>query len=418
MPFEKDQLVAQAIAQEVVVAATRKYLLLFLFLVLIESSSIAKTKVDIVNNIMLQSGNGGKQVQDGSGNQELSIYEPSIYIDSQITPHTTIFGNFLIDMWSSASEAIFDGNTGASGRALVAQPKKAEDEDEDDDDGGSGSSGDVQKKLQERYGFNVGVSQKFGTLTVTPRLGYSYEFDYKSINGGITLDKSFADENFVVSLGYQGFFDSTHPYDAATMQFQDWQSKRTHSIDLSASQVLTKSDLIYLGYNYTNQSGFLAGSQNTVDLSGTRVNEIMPNSRNRNSINLRYVHGFTDALAVHLDYRFYFDDWGFKTHTIEPSLLFGFDEDQGLVKIFYRYYMQNASTYYQDRFASAKTYMTSDSDLAKFNAHEGGAMVSHEWNLKKKSPIKSINVSASGLYYHRSNDLNAGIFQFGFGGTF
>lgn len=401
--------------------AIRKIIFLFLFFILTESLALAKTKFDLVNNVMLQSGHGGKQVHDGSGNQSLTIFEPVLYIDSQVTPHTTIFGSALIDLWTSASEGIFDTNTGASGRAVSTKGAKgvrrAEDgEDNEDEDDDSVSTGGSTSPLQNRIGFNLGVAQKIGKFTLTPRIGYSSEFDYRSLNGGLNLQKSFADDNFVVSLGYQLFLDSTHPYNITSSAFTNWQSKRTQSVDCSVSQILSQSDLILLGYSYTNQSGFLAGSQNSIDLNGTRISEILPSGRNRNSASLRYVHGFTDNIATHLDYRFYFDDWGLKSHTIAPSLLFSFNEEAGLVKFFYRFYQQNAVNYYQDSFTAQNAYMTSDSDLAKFSANEGGALLSYSWELKHA--LKSISLSGGASYYRRSNDLTGTIFQFGIGGTF
>lgn len=409
----------------VVVAVTKRFrnafflLLLFLF---IQSQAVAKTKMQLVNNVMMQSGSDGKQVADGSGNEDLTIFEPVFYVDSQLTPKTHIFGSLTADVWSSASEAIFDTTTGASGKAVAAgnsahidKESEQEDEREDDENEDDDSSGS-HRKLEKRLGLDLGVSQKVGTFTFTPRLGYSSEFDYRSINGGLSIAKSFAEDNFVLAAGYQLFWDKTHPFDAANAQFLDWQNKRTQSFDLSVSQILSPSDLILVGYNFTMQNGYLAGSRNTVELAGKRLNEVLPDSRLRHAATMRYVHGFNDFLALHLDYRYYFDNWGFRAHTAEPSLAIGFHEDDGLVKLFYRYYQQNASTYYKDNFSANKTYMTADSDLAAFHANEAGALVSYSWDLG--AVLKSINASAGASYYMRSNHLNVSLFQLGIGGTF
>ncbi len=61
--------------------------------------------------------------------------------------------------------------------------------------------------------------------------------------------------------------------------------------------------------------------------------------------------------------------------------------------------------------------MTSDSTLARFQANEGGAMVTYQWD--RQGWLKDITLSGTGLFYHRSHDgLNIEIFQVGFGGAF
>lgn len=382
---------------EAAVAVIKKGCAVIILIVCLERTAIARTKFEVITSFMNQSGNGGRQVFDGSGNEDGQVYEPVLFLESQITRNTNIFGTVLADLWSSASEAIFDTNTGASGRAVAGQTPET--------------------VLKRRIAFNLGASQKIKSWTLTPRVGYSYEFDYRSLNGGLRVDKSFAQDNFLVSLDYQAYFDRTHAVDIATGQFANWQPKRVHTVGVSASQILTPSDLILVGYSFTHQSGFLAGTQNTVDQNGARVSETLPNQRNRNTVTLRYVHGFTDDLATHADYRLYLDDWGILAHTFEPSLYLGFNGDSGLIKFFYRFYLQSASTYYQNSFPTQKRFMTSDSDLASFQANEGGVMATYEWGLR--GWLKQITLSGTGLYYHRSHDgLNVEIFQLGFGGAF
>ncbi len=135
---------ARVIVQEVVVGATKKLILLFTFILLLEKMALATTKFELMNNFMYQSGKGGKQVIDGSGDQQLNIVEPVFYLESDISKNTHLFGSALVDLWSSASEAIFDSTTGASGRAL----------------------GDEERVWQERIGFDLGVSQKIKTWTI------------------------------------------------------------------------------------------------------------------------------------------------------------------------------------------------------------------------------------------------------------
>jgi len=60
--------------------------------------------------------------------------------------------------------------------------------------------------------------------------------------------------------------------------------------------------------------------------------------------------------------------------------------------------------------------MTSDSDLAKFTAHEFGVQGSYVWDLGKA--VDALEFGGSALYYGRSNGLKAYIFQLNFGVQF
>lgn len=387
-------------------AATKRIVFAVILLVYLQTKAIAGTKVELQTNFMNQSGHRGHQVQDGSGDERMRIYEPVVYVDSQITKNTNLFASGLVDLWTSASEHIFDTNTGASGRSLGGERGEG---------GAHNDSG--MTSLQNRIAFDLGVGQKIGTWKLTPRVGFSTEFDYRSINGGLRAEKSFLEDNLTLALGYQIFADRTHPFDATAQKFLNWQSKTTQSVDASVTQILSPSDLILVGYNFTNQSGFLAGTQNTVDVGGTRISEILPRGRNRNAAVLRYVHGWNDWFSTHMDYRFYFDNWGILANTIEPSLYFAFHDDQGLVKLFYRFHQQTASKYYADAFPRRETFMTSDSDLDKFDAHEFGALLYYGWDFKH-SFLKTLTLSADASHYHRTNHLVGTIVGVGVGGSF
>lgn len=367
--------------------------LVIVLIVLLESQALAQTSVKIVGNYINQRGANGKQVLDESGDEGLMVYEPILFIQSQITPNTTIAGSFTADLWTSASEAIFDANSGASAGG--------------DDD---------ETKLQSRYNGDLSVSLERGQWTIAPKIGYSYEFDYQSINGGLSLERRFLEDNFVVSAGYYYFHDRVHPFNVTTRAWDDWTSKRGHNVQVSASQTLTPSDIVLLGYSYIRQDGALEGNVNSIAVGGVRRNEVLPDMRNRHAATLRYVHGFSEAVSFHGDYRYYFDDWGVRAHTIEPALYFAFADDAGLIKLYDRVHLQTGTDYYADSFQTATEFMTSDSELQSFTANEVGGNITYRW--ENTGAIDGFELGATALYYSRSNGLNAVLGQVSFGVTF
>ena len=389
-------------------AAIRKFIFALALLLCLERAVYSRITAELVVNSMYQSGHGGKQVYDGSGDQSLTLYEPVLYINSQIDHDTSVFGSVVFDALSSASARAFDSGTGASGGG-----------------GGGDDSGEGGDSLlggwQSRVGLDLGFSKRAGSWLFTPTAGYSSELSYRSLHGGLNVQKFLAEDNFVVSAGVFHFADAANPWDVSKGEFSGFKAKTTNSANVSVSQLLSVNDLVLGGVSYTRQGGFLEGTRNTVS-TGTavtdRANEDLPQGRDKFTANTRYVRSLGENLAFHLDYRYYTDSWNIRAHTWEPSLAVSFSEEKGVFRAHYRRYTQTAARYYYGgSFSGARSGKTSDSDLAKFSANEGGVQVSYspepgggggtEWSY-----------GGTAVYYKRSNDLQALIFQFSLNAKF
>ena len=367
----------------------RRYIFIVLLLVLVVKEIVlAKTKISLLNNFLFQSGNGGRQVNDDSGSEDLSLFQPMLFIESQINELTNLNIDGVFDTWTAASEKAFDTGTGASGRIVG----------------------------ETRSGVDIGISHRKKTWIFSPSAGFSDEMDYKSIHGKMNINKSFAEDNFNIGVGYRYYEDSARLYDIIGKTWLDWLPRRTHSVDAAVSQILSRKDIVLIGCGITRQSGYLEGNRNTVKVAGTRILEVLPDKRNKFVSTLRHVHGLNDVLALHTDYRYYRDDWDIRAHTLEPSLAFALQEDAGLLQLIYRYSQQSKAKYYGDEFAVPEQYMTSDSDLASFHSDEAGIRYSYEWDTK--SVFDNMEAGGSVFYYVRSNDLSAVIFQLSIGGSF
>jgi hypothetical protein len=371
------------------VAAIKKVLLSFVLAAALEASALAATSLDLVLNYLSQGGKGGRQVYDGSGDQDLTIYEPVLYVNHEIDSKTAVFGSVVYDLLSSASNKAFDTGTGAS-------------------EGG----------WQDRKAVNAGYSKRAGDWMFTPTLGFSTELSYKSLSGGLNVQRFFAEENFVLSAGIFHYADQAKPWDISAGAFRKWQDKTTDSVNLSATQLLSERDMVLAGVSYTSQSGYLEGTRNTVD-TGSRVEEALPGSREKYTLSGRYVRSLRENLALHLDYRYYTDSWDIKAHTFEPALAVSFAEDKGIYRVFYRLHSQSEARYYQDSFLTgARTYMTSDSDLDKFSANEAGVQFTYAPERWEGMMGGDWTWGGTALYYDRSNDLDALIMQLSLGVKF
>ena len=203
----------------------RKYLLAFFFLVHLERSAMAKMDLDLVVNSLYQSGRGGKQVYDGSGDQSLTLIEPVLYLNSQIDHNTSVFGSLVFDALSSASAKAFDSGTGASKGAGGGGGG------EDGEGGGGGDS--LMPGWQTRVGAEAGYSKKTGTWLFTPTAGFSHELSYNSLHGGMNVQKFLAEDNFVLSAGLFHFSDEANPWDIQKRKFAGFKAKTTNSINFT-----------------------------------------------------------------------------------------------------------------------------------------------------------------------------------------
>lgn len=372
-------------------AAIRKILFSAILAVCLEGAASAKVSLDLVTNYLSQSGKGGPQSYDGSGDQELTIFEPVLYVTSQIDHNTSLFGSVVYDLLSSASNKAFDTGTGAS-------------------KGG----------WQDRKGVDAGYSKRKGSWMFTPTAGYSTELSYKSLHGGVNVQKFMAEDNFVLSGGVFYYADETKPWNLTAGAFDKFRSKTTRSVNLSATQILSEREIGLVGVSYTRQSGYLEGTRNTVYsvAASTRIAEAMPGEREKYTFTARYIRSLRENLALHADYRYYEDSWNIRAHTMEPSVARSFADEKGALRVFYRLYTQKAAKYYAHSFASAQPNMTSDSDLAAYTANEAGAQFSYALEDWDALGMSDWTWGGTALYYSRSNNLKAVILQVTLGAKF
>lgn len=335
-------------------------ILLSVFLIFISIQSAfaemmekGKTKVKTLLNVYTQKSSSGKQVLDNSGNEDVTVIEPEIFVKHQITADTEINASFTIDTWTAESDTILDGKTGASGEG---------------------------KKGQARVAPTFGVRREVGKSKYGMNLGFSSEYDYTSKNISADYEHSFADDNFTLGVGIQYYADTVSLFPditpPANAKITKDLTRDIYAINLGASQILTRKDIVEVSATLANSKGRLESTAGTVDVGGTREVEVLPGKRSRNAVSAKWVHAFNDEMAFNLSYRNYFDDWGARAHTIRGAYLIALREEQDFLEIALRYHSQRAVDYYKDRFGTAERFMTSDSDMSKFSSIEPSVMYS------------------------------------------
>ncbi|OFZ16335.1 MAG: hypothetical protein A2X86_21690 [Bdellovibrionales bacterium GWA2_49_15] len=374
--------------------------LCFVFLLLMQKTYAGgKYSVKFLFNLFGQLGDEGKQVYDDSGNQNLAVFEPMIFVEHWIDEKTNVNAQFVFDVWTAASDTRLDGNSGASGGGVTGQTRTA------------GKLAYGHKEKSHAWSTNLGISN---------------EYDYRSLNFGGNFTQNFAQDNFFLSLSPQLFLDQAASYDVERSDTNKFKIRKIYSLDLSGSQFLSDSDVLNVGYTYIGMQGMLNNIANTVKVLDnttdrfSRTGERLPSSRNRHAAYAKYVHAFSDETALYLNYRYYTDDWKVTAHTYEINPRFSLSEGNQFLMFSYRYYDQKSSQYYADQFATALPLMTSDSDMDTLMAHRYGV---HFSQISEREKIFNLKIEdleyTTALYYsQRSNGLKYAIVQLAVGTSF
>ena len=390
--------------------ATNKYLKAFhsiLFFILALQNTFAemmekgKTKVKTIFNLYHQNSNDGRQVVDNSGREETNVVEPMIFIEHQINEDTAISGHVIFDAWTAASDTKLDNYTGASGTPIMGQARIA------------ANLGIRQEKKADKNRWNYGAN-----------LGFSSEYDYRSLNGSLNLSRSFAKDNFTLAGGIQYYKDEVGLFDQitnpATSAINQNRERTILATNLTASQILTARDLLQFDLTFARSEGYLESTANTVSIAGVRNLESLPETRSRYSLSTKWVHGLSGTSAMNLSYRYYWDQWDATAHTMRGAYLFDIEEDESFIEVFGRIHNQSKVQYYEDQFQSSRTFMTSDSDMADFTAYEAGVFyeaLRDDFSLFGVS-FEEVTWSHSVVYSTRTNGMRYGYYQTGFGFKF
>lgn len=366
-----------------------------------EMMAKGRTKLKTVFNLYHQNSNDGNQVADNSGREETNVVEPMVFIEHQINEDTAINGKIVFDAWTAASDTKLDNYTGASGTPIMGQNRI------------SANLGARQEKKVGKNVWNYGFD-----------VGFSSEYDYKSLNGTLSASRSFANDNFTLGASFQYYNDEVSLFkDISTpsaANISTGLSRKIMATSITASQILTVKDIIQFDATFARSNGYLESTANTVSVAGVRQVEVLPETRSRYALSSKWVHGLSKLSALNLSYRYYWDQWDINAHTIRGAYLFEIEEDKSFMEVFARVHKQNETKYYKGRFATAETFMTSDSDMAGYESYEGGIFYESTRDDFKffGVELEDVTWSHSLVYSTRTNGMRYGYYQTGFGFKF
>ena len=290
--------------------------------------------------------------------EELTVVEPVVVFDYQLSQDSSVWGKISYDYVSSASIERLDTfaqRSGASGDYYVGV--------------------DLGWRKSYETGMDVGV---FGSG--------SAEFDYKSFGLGGDVGGSVNEENATWKLSLSGFYDEIDIIRFNGDDSEGHDNRVSIASTFGWYQVINPTTHGDVGATLSVQSGFLETAYNGVVIedvakpnptlvnraTGREVTEELPDTRWRGAVFGRVRTSASDILSFELGGRLYADDWGITSLSLEPRVYLWVIEDLLSMRGRYRFYAQTEADAFQKHFTTESDERTQDTDLSEFHSNTIG----------------------------------------------
>ncbi len=238
-------------------------------------------------------------------------------------------------------------------------------------------------------------------------MGFNYahsdEDDYES--DALSLDASFnsADGLTTYSAALSASDDTIEPTQGVVPTKTLKDGKDMRSAWVGVSRIISRQAIVRFGLSYTYRDGFLTDPY--------KLNDRRPDERKERVISSGYRHFFVGPDAsLHVDYRYFDDDWGISSHTIDLAWHQNLGSQLMLVP-FVRYYGQEEANFFANRVDFSATDYADDYRLSSFGAFSGGVRAITKFDNWKFS-MTGERYSSKGSWSLNDGDESPGLVKF------
>lgn len=142
------------------------------------------------------------------------------------------------------------------------------------------------------------------------------------------------------------------------------------------TQILTPRWLAVVNVEQVSDDGFLGSPYRAARVFGAAVPERVPSTRTSRAVKLRLLGEVAAGHALSADYRYFWDTWGIRAHTVD----FGYRRYFGeawLADAFVRWHTQDKALFYSDNFTSETLYVSRNRQLSTFTSLGPGIKASY-----------------------------------------
>ena len=258
---------------------------------------------------------------------------------------------------------------------------------------------------ERRNEFGLALDYAVRDSLVTLGIGASKEPDYSTRS--LSLD--IAQETFggmtTVNLGFTRSADEVGKIGEAAFfdQAKHWQYR------LGVTQILTPKWLASVNLEAVSDTGFLGNTYRVARVFGAAVPERHPRTRSSRAVKFRAIGDMGSRDSVRAEYRYFWDNWDVKAHTVEA----GYSRYLGesfLADGFIRYYTQSAALFYSDNAQAETLYVSRNRQLSDFDNVVIGGKLTFDW--KNRPGVYDLKASAGlelfNLNYKNYTDIRNG----------
>ncbi|MBK50921.1 MAG: hypothetical protein CMQ45_00865 [Gammaproteobacteria bacterium] len=227
----------------------------------------------------------------------------------------------------------------------------------------SGASGIYDSRSE----IAIGARYYGATGNVGGAIGYSEENDYRAKYVRMSGSRNFNNDLSTLTMSLSHSDDAIFPSDAERFNRVRDKNKRTSSVAVSWSQILNPVASFQMALSLTDQSGYLSDPY--------KLQDSRPNNKNQIAFSNSLRYYFIDMEgALQGEYRYYRDDFGINSHTLDVSWFQNVTKSLKIVPML-RYYTQSAADFYtniDDFLKPLSENQSSDYRLSAFGAVSGG----------------------------------------------
>jgi hypothetical protein len=242
---------------------------------------------------------------------------------------------------------------------------------------------------ERRTSYDFGADYVYRDSMISLSMSHSKEPDYTANTFGVDVSQEVFGGMTTVSMGYTRGSDTVLKHDSP--EFADavthWQYR------FGLTQVLTPKWIASANFEAISDDGFLGSPYRAARAFGTLIPERNPRTRSSRALKFRVNGDLGARNAMHAEYRYFWDNWAIKAHTLEGGYSRYFGE-LWLADAYLRYYKQSKALFYSDNAQSETLYITRNRQLGTFDSVSLGAKLSYTW---KKVPGQ-YEIKANGAY--------------------
>jgi len=302
---------------------------------------------------------------DGGG---VTIDGPSVLVRKDIANKVSVYGNYYVDMVSSAS---IDVEATASAYT------------------------------EERTQLSAGADYLYDKTMINLSFTNSSEDDYEANTVSFGISQDFFGDLTTLGMGFSLGDDTVKRNGDDAFE----ESTEHRRYNLSLTQILTKNIIANLVIETVIDEGFLNNpyrsvrylDENSGSLGYSYEAELYPHTRNSDALALRTMYYLPYRAALRFEARYFSDSWGISANNVELRYTHPFES--GLIlEAKVRRYQQDGADFYSDLFAfkEATNFRARDKELSTYSNTSIGLGLTYEL---KSEYLSWFNKSTVNLYW-------------------